>query len=317
LTETAGPWRETEVALTFRLGEIKVASKSLRGFANRRHFTRTNAFKGLPDPEQESAPEANFYFYPTYPIAFEPARIARSGDWLIYTPYAFDNYYVDLAAIGSFEAYLKLFSSRSRSTLLRKVRKFEEAGGGALNWRVFSARSEMSEFFALALPLSGTTYQSRLLGSGLPESKEFREHVERVAERGGVRGFLLFLKDKPVAYVVCFVSDGIVTYDYVGYASSESALSPGTVLQFLVLKALFADPSCSIFDFTEGEGAQKKFFGTASQRCAKSYFLRRSLRNAVLIRAHKGLNDFVEAVGRLLDRLGIKAAVRRLVRRVG
>jgi len=315
LLPTTHIWCPVEVALTYRLGEIKIFKKAFKGFANREHFTRIKPYDNFPAPEEESAPQSDFYFYPTYPVAFEPGRIDRKGGWLIYTPRVFNNYYVDFRAIGDFEAYLKQFSSKSRSTLLRKVRKFEGASGGPPQWRIFRTPSEMDEFFSLALPLSDTTYQSRLLDSGLPRSKAFIDRAKETAAQGGARGFLLFIKDRPVAYVFSYLRAGIVTYDYVGFDSSESSLSPGTVLQYLILRELFSDPNCSIFDFTEGEGAQKQFFGTASQRCAKSYFLRRTLMNELLIRTHIALNSFVESIGANLDRLGIKAKVRRFIRR--
>jgi len=315
LLPTTHIWRPVEVALTYRLGEIKIFKKVFEGFANREHFTRITPYRNFPAPEEESAPESDFYFYPAYPVAFDPVRIDRKGDWLIYTPHVFNNYYVDFRAIGDFEAYLKQFSSKSRSTLLRKVRKFEAASDGPPRWRIFRTPSEMEEFFSLALPLSEATYQSRLLDSGLPRSKAFIDRAKETAAQGDARGFLLFIKDKPVAYVFCYSRTGIVTYDYVGFDSSESSLSPGTVLQYLILRELFSDPNCFIFDFTEGEGAQKQFFGTTSQRCAKSYFVRRTLMNEFLIRAHMALNSFVESVGAYLDRLGIKAKVRRLIRR--
>jgi CelD/BcsL family acetyltransferase involved in cellulose biosynthesis len=315
LSATIKKWQPAEISLAYRLGEIGLFSARLKGFANRTHFTRTEPYAVLPDPQAESGENADFYFYPTYPVAFEPVPIATTGDWLVYTPYDFDNYFIDLKAIGSFDAYLKQFSSKSRSTLLRKVRKFEEASGGEISWRTFNQPEQMDEFFSLALPLSDATYQSRLLDSGLPRGPGFIEQAKTLAAGGGVRAFILFLNTKPVAYVFCFSNEGIVTYDYVGYDPSASNLSPGTILQFLILRSLFADPECSIFDFTEGEGAQKQFFGTASRRCAKSYFLRRSLKNVCLVRLHHGLNKFVEGIGALLDRFEIKARVRALIRR--
>ena len=144
---------------------------------------------------------------------------------------------------------------------------------GEIFWPTFNQPAQMEEFFSLALPLSDATYQSRLLDSGLPRDPPFIEQAKTLAAGGGVRTFILFLNAKPVAYVFCFSNEGIITYDYVGYDSSVSNLSAGTILQFLILRSLFSDPECSIFDFTEGEGAQKQFFGTASRRCAKSYFL--------------------------------------------
>jgi CelD/BcsL family acetyltransferase involved in cellulose biosynthesis len=241
----------------------------------------------------------------------------RQGDWLVYTPYTFACHYIDLRAIGSYDAYLKQFSAKSRSTLLRKVRRFEEASGGPADVRQYASVDDLDDFFAAALPLAATTYQARLIGNALPASVAFIEKAKARAERGEVRAFLLFLAGTPVAYLFCFVQDGVVSYNYVGYQSAHAAASPGTVLQHFVLRSLFADPACALFDFTEGEGAQKAFFGRESRRCAKSYFLRRSPRSLLLVYSHRLHGRLVEFAGRCLDRLGLARRLRAFIRRGG
>ena len=139
--------------------------------------------------------------------------------------------------------------------------------------------------------------------------------VKRRAETGGALGFILFLGDKAIAYVFCFGTNGIVTYDYVGFDVSRSDLSPGTVLQFLIFQYLFAEGCSRILDFTEGEGSHKRFFGRSSQRCAKSYILKDSFGNRCLVNSHASLNRSVEWFGRWLDHMGLKAKVRALIRR--
>jgi CelD/BcsL family acetyltransferase involved in cellulose biosynthesis len=274
-------------------------------------------YSELPDPAAESAAPSDFFFYPTYPVAFEPRPVERRGDWLVYTPYTFACHYIDLHAIGSFESYLKQFSGKSRSTLLRKVRRFEEASGGSVDVRSYASAAELDEFFAAAMPLVATTYQARLIGNALPTSAAFIEKARARAERGEVRAFLLFLAGEPVAYLFCFLHDGILSYNYVGYQSAQSASSPGTVLQHFVLQSVFADPACAVFDFTEGEGAQKQFFGRESRHCAKSYFLRRSPRSLLLVHSHRALGRLVSGAGSILDRLGLAKRLRSFLRRAG
>jgi CelD/BcsL family acetyltransferase involved in cellulose biosynthesis len=244
-----------------------------------------------------------------------PRVIARHGRWIIYTPYVFENYFVDLSAIKTFEAYFAQFSSKSRSTLLRKIRKFQEADAGKLDWRVYREPGEIDDFFALAGPLSATTYQARLLDSGLPTDPRFIADAKRRAANGGALGFILLHGGSAVAYVFCFRTNGIVTYDYVGFDVSQAELSPGTVLQYLILQYLFTDGRSKIFDFTEGEGGHKRLFGRSSLRCAKSYVLEASWSNQVLVRSHLGLNRSVEFLARWLERVGLKSKIRAIVRR--
>jgi CelD/BcsL family acetyltransferase involved in cellulose biosynthesis len=310
------PWEPVNVALDYRLGEIPLFSRRFSGYANKLHFSRMEAYRRLPDEHVADSPQSRFFFYPTYPVAFEPPRIARQRDWIAYTPYTFNNHYIDIAAIGNFEAYVAGFSSKTRATLLRKVRKFAVAGGGTVDCREFATAHDMAAFFPLARSVSAKTYQERLLDSGLPHNDAFMARACDLADRGGCLGYILFMNGVPAAYMLSFCKDGVLTYDHVGYDPALKALSPGTVLQFEALKAIFSKDWITMFDFTEGEGEQKRLFGRACERCAKTYFLHRSVPNELAIRLHAALGDGVTIVGRALDAIGAKALVRRFVRRV-
>jgi hypothetical protein len=302
------------VSLAFRLGEITLFERPLLGFADRRHFTRQEEVPSLPSVPA-GAPLSQFYFFPCYPVAVPPPVFVREHGWIRYTPYSFKNYYVDVRRVGTFEQYLSGFSSKSRSTLKRKVKKFAEASGGEIDWRWLSEASEMEQFLQWALPLSKRTYQDRLLGSGLPATETFAADLRSAAAAGEVIASLLFLSGAPVAYVLCFCRNGVATYDYVGFDPDAQALSPGTVLQYLLLEKMFAAGRVEIFDFTEGEGAQKQFFATDHRLCAKTYVLRSNPINWASIRAHRFLDVASTRIGVLLDQWGLKARLKKFLRR--
>lgn len=310
---TAAALEPVRVSLAFRLGEVTLFERELVGLADRRHFTRKAVEPGPPDPPTDGS-SVSFYFYPSYPVAEMPPTFYRRRGWICYTPYAFKNHYIDLQRVGSFERYLAGFSSKSRSTLRRKVRKFADSSNGTINWRIMTRPEEMRDFLSLALPLSARTYQDRLLGAGLPASTEFADRLQQAAARGEVLAYLLFLQGQPVAYVLCFCADGIASYDFVGFDPDMHALSPGTVLQYLLLESMFTDGRVAIFDFTEGEGAQKEFFATDYRYCAKTYLLRADMRALALVRSHQSLDWLSGRVGGLLQRLNLKTRVRKLLR---
>ena len=308
-------WEPTTVSLRYRLGEIPLCAKRFSGFANREHFTALEPYSWFPDPCFEFERQPDFLFYPSYPVGFAPEVLASLGSWIIYTPYTFKNYYIDLKRIGGFDAYLARFSSKSRWTLHRKIKRFAEVSGGQLAWREFTRREELAEFFSLAREVSRKTYQERLLQKGLPSSVEFVAHAEALATHKRVLAYILLLNSRPVAYMFCFCADGIVTGDYLGYDPAFRSLSPGTVLQYLILQSLFEKHrDMRIFDFTEGEGQQKSFFGTDERLCAKSYFIRRSLNNIALVLLHYRLDRFTESAGHLLDKCGLKQPIKRFIR---
>jgi len=304
-----------DIRLSFRLGELGLFHKRLSGFADRTHFSCRLPCNGVPSIDE--ALDASLVYYPTYPIAVAPPAIVLRDGWIAYTPYVFKNYYIDVSRFDDFDDYLRTaLSSKSRATLLRKVRKFAQTDGGATQWRRFDRGEDMARFFEDAGKVSARSYQERLLDSGLPRTAEFIAQAESSADAGRTVGFVLYLHDKPAAYMYCALHNGVATYEHVGYDPELRSLSPGTVLHYHALKSIFDSGTVRIFDFTEGEGTHKAFFASDHQLCAKTYFLKRNLLNQVLVRSHHGLSRGVELAGRVLDRMGIKSAVKRLIRRL-
>ena len=231
-----------------------------------------------------------------------------------YAPMQYNHYYADLT--GTFEGYLNKFSSKSRSTLRRKVRKFAMNTGGEIQWRVYRTPEDMREFYQLARRVARKTYQERLLNAALPDSKEFLEDIQQLASADSVRGYLLFGEDsKPAAYLYCPISSGVVDYAYLGYDPELSDLSPGTVLQYCALESLCEEGCHRFFDFGQGEGEHKKLFATDSFLCADVYYFRRTFRNQFLVGLHWMTDRVSEAAGKVLERFELKSLIKRFIRR--
>jgi CelD/BcsL family acetyltransferase involved in cellulose biosynthesis len=161
----------------------------------------------------------------------------------------------------------------------------------------------------------GTCKLQRLLDAGLPDSPAFREAAASLAADDKLRAFLLFDGEKPVSYLYCPVEDGIVVYAYLGYDPGYARLSVGTVLQWLALQSLFEERKFRLFDFTEGQSEHKRFFATHERECANVFWLTDTLGNRILVRAHEAMNRFSTWLGGKLDELGLKAKIKRLMRR--
>jgi CelD/BcsL family acetyltransferase involved in cellulose biosynthesis len=245
-------------------------------------------------------------------IARPQPVLRRQGTYLCYVPAQYPRYYIDMQQ--SFAEYKGKFSSKTRSTISRKIRKYTEHCGGSISWRVYRSPGEMAEFFRLARTVSRITYQERLLDAGLPDSEEFCEEMERLAQQDRVRAFLLFHQDRPVSYLYCPISNGVVIYAYLGYDPEYMNFSVGTVLQWLALEYLFDEKIFRFFDFTEGQSEHKKLFATGSVQCANVFFVRDNLRNVCLLQMQRAVDHFSKFTGNRLEQLGIKASLKRLIR---
>lgn len=224
----------------------------------------------------------------------------------------YERHYIDMT--GSYDDYLARFSGKTRSTLRRKRRKMESESGGSLDLRLYSRPEEMDEFVHHAVPLSRITYQARLLDAGLPESEIARAEMRELAWQDRVRAFLLFLNGEPVAYLYLPVIGETLVYAYLGYDPAHANLSPGTVLQMAALERLFAEQRYRYFDFTEGEGAHKRLFGTRSAPCASFLLLRPTLANRALLSSLKAFDAAVGNARSLAARTGAEHLLRRALR---
>lgn len=246
------------------------------------------------------------------PLAPDQPVLRSMGDYLCYVQQEYGHYFIDLS-IG-FEAYKAKFSAKTRSTITRKVKRYAEHCGGAIAWKTFASAEEIEDFFHLARKVSAKTYQERLLDAGLPNSAGYLDQMKELAANDQARGFILFDKAEPVSYLYCPVRGDALVYAYLGYDPAYLKMSVGTVLQWLALEHLFVEQRFKYFDFTEGQSDHKRLFATHSVPSANVLFLRRSLRNRLVVLSHHRFQCFSTWLGDTLDRLGLKVWVRRLLR---
>lgn len=247
------------------------------------------------------------------PIAVEQPVLTRMGNYLRYIPLQYPHCYIDLN--WSFEQYLEKFSSKTRSTIQRKIRKFNQYCGGELKWKTYSAPSGIAEFFLSAREVSKLTYQERLLDVGLPDSQAFFQEAVALAAEGRVRAYILFHGERPVSYLYCPEKDGVLIYAYLGYDPEYQNLSVGTILQWLAIEQIFGECKFRFFDFTEGMSNHKQLFASHQRLCANVFFVRRTLGNVLLIRSHMLMNSISKGLGETLERYGLKAKVKKLLRK--
>ena len=246
------------------------------------------------------------------PVATTLPVISQVKHYIRYVPLQYRHYYIDLRQ--SFDDYQARFSSKTRSTINRKVKKYARENGGKIEYKHYQTPDEMHEFFPLARQVSGKTYQEKLLDAGLPNDDKFLDHIVALAKEGNVRAYILFQDEQPISYLCCPAKGDVLVYAYQGYDPDYMKLSVGTVLQWLALEQLFDEGRFKIFDFTEGESAHKRTFATHDLHCANMFFLKRTLRNRVLVRMHAVVNRLFEGAGSLLERWGLKGKIKKLLR---
>ncbi|MBQ5943065.1 MULTISPECIES: GNAT family N-acetyltransferase, partial [unclassified Massilia] len=242
-------WEVRDIPFKFQLSDWTLFQASIRlqlrsiGLAEAGH-PGAAAVQG----EDQLAPGSQGFALRRLPVDEALPRLARSGPFLRYVPLQYQHCYIELGT--SFEDYQKKFSSKTRSTINRKIRKFTEHCGGTLKWHAYRSPDEVPAFFQLARAVSKLTYQEKLLDAGLPDTPEFMERARALAAGGQLRAYVLFDGERPVSYLYCPVQDGVAIYAYLGYDPAYMHLSVGTVLQWLALEQMFKEGHLRYFDFT-------------------------------------------------------------------
>jgi hypothetical protein len=305
-------WESKVVSLRFQLSDWTLFSATLP------LQMRAISLGDTTPPAEQLVPPATPLLRDSQGFAVRSLRIAKplpaisiSNGFLCYTQLQYWHYYIDLG-IG-YTAYLEKFSSKTRSTINRKVKKYAEQSGGIV-WKAYSSLDEMEEFHRLAREVSQKTYQEKLLDAGIPADAEFVRRMKLLAAQDQVRAYILFDDARPVSYLYCPVENDVLIYAYLGYDPGYIKMSVGTVLQWLAMEALFKEARFSYFDFTEGQSDHKRLFATHELYCANVLFLRRSFKNRLLVRSHYLMGVFSQKLGNILDKYGVKAKVKRMLR---
>jgi CelD/BcsL family acetyltransferase involved in cellulose biosynthesis len=307
-------WVEGIREIRFTFGEYRVGAARFRAWTSDRHFLACDErmLESLPAFDQVPA-AIDVLVVPSLPVTTDLPKIGKPPGALRYVLAHFNHYCIELGA--SFEDYLARLSGKSRHEMARKVRRFLDHAAGRHEIREYRDSSAMREFLELAGALSRTTYQGRLLDAGLPQGPEFLAELEAAAARDDVRGWILLLEGRAVAFGYCRAAGDVMLFEHTGYDPALAQHSPGIFLLHAMLSQVFGEKRFRVFDFGTGDAQYKRSYATTSRRCAAVWVFRRNLRNRMIVGTHRALTGFSDGCVRFLKTLGIKDRVRRLLRR--
>lgn len=300
------------ITLRYRVGEICLMSWSPKLVFESTTVPMETQRLPLPETLQSELPqEADGYYFSKVDANQFRTGCGHFGGFFYYIPYLIQHYFVVLG--GSFEEYLRKFSPKSRQNIVRAAKKFSEKGEEHY-FRVYRTPDEIDEFIDQASRISLQTYQSRLLGAGLPQTDSFRKSARELASAGKARGYVLSTEGSAVAFAWCRIDGSRLIYDVIGYLPEFAKLSPGTVLLYFILRDLFTSEQLTHLDFGPGHAPYKEMFSTDKQEYINLYLFRKNLKNQLLSRLHLGVNQFSEKIGEFLEKFGIKYKIRKLIR---
>lgn len=308
-----GGWTVKPIQLRYSISDLCLFRVTLLGEVYRCPFDPFAAeVPGIKDLPLRLTEKVEFVAFTDLRIEQPLPRVRTLPGGFLYCLNQTQNYFIDLQ--GSFENYLRSLSSKTRSTLKRKVRRFTELSGGQIDFRIYISPTQMHQYYDLARRVARMTYQEKLFDGALPDTQEFCQEIQRLASDDRVRGFLLFLDEQPVAYLYVPLLEGVAQYAFLGYNPNFAEHSPGTVLLYMVMQYFFAERNVRYFDFGYGMNQTKVVFSTGQFLRADVYFFRKSFTNLLVLYGHTWMDWFSEFCGRVLDRFGLRRVIKRWLR---
>lgn len=143
--------------------------------------------------------------------------------------------------------------------------------------------SEIENLAAEVERLASRSYQ-RGLGAGFSDTPKVRNQLRLKAERGWLRGYVLYLGGKPCAFWIGDINRGTFGSDYLGYDPDFAKHSPGMYLIMRVIEG-FCDghrEGVTTVDFGPGHAQYKEVLSNREWREASVYIFAPTLKGISL-----------------------------------
>ncbi|MBT7064848.1 MAG: GNAT family N-acetyltransferase [Verrucomicrobia bacterium] len=157
-----------------------------------------------------------------------------------------------LALPEQLEACLGLRSGKSLRRLESKGRALERALGGTLRLVEIKNEQQVAAYADRIQTLMGATWQARLLGHTLHVSD-----MVDAATRGILRSFMLMADETPIAFALCYQGCGTLMYEQPGFDPRYRKYSPGALLLYRMIEAVYRQDPPRYIDYGEGEARYK------------------------------------------------------------
>lgn len=205
--------------------------------------------------------------------------------------------------------YWTKFSSKTRNTFKRKQKKI-----GTTRLLRIAQPDQIPEFLEAAHTISQRTWQSEKLGLRIHNNDAELRFFTFLATQQSLRSYLLFVDDKPAAFLIGTQHNGLFSYEEVGYDREFSDRSPGQVLLLQVLDDLLSDHPPRVFDFGGGAADYKQLFATTTSSSGTLWLVPPGVRPQLCL-AYLRACRFVDRTARAaVKKLGATTLLRQLIR---
>ena len=158
------------------------------------------------------------------------------------------------------EFYRQIPNSRKRRWR-RDIRQLEKISSSEIKVVCYRQLSDVNYLIDVACRIKESTYKQGL-AVGFSNSDVNRALLEKAAEDGWLRGYVLYVGDEPCAFQFDVLYGKTQFTEFGSFDPKWSRGSPGTVLLIKVLEQLCRESDINIMDYGFGHALYKSKFGT-------------------------------------------------------
>jgi hypothetical protein len=163
----------------------------------------------------------------------------------------------------TFEEFLASRSGRLRGRVRNYGRRLVKALDGEVSVEVLQRPDQLERLVRDVDAVARLTYQ-RAVGSGFGDTPRERRLAEIGLAHGWLRAWVLYHRERPIAYWLCGVHRDTILLKTTGYDPAYAEHRPGTYLLLRVIEDACADPQLRVLDFGPGRSPYKQLFGNES-----------------------------------------------------
>lgn len=207
------------------------------------------------------------------------------------------------------EAYWNTFSSKTRSTFRRKLKKF-----GETRLERITSVADVARFLDTAHSISLQTWQTRQFGLRIRNNAEEIELLTTLAQLGCLRSYLWFANQEPIAFTLGHQANGCFHYEEVGYAASYAKHSPGQMMLIQMIDDLLRHDRPEWFDFGGGDADYKQLFANHESCSGTVWLCPPTLANSAAVNYLRGCRRLRSAARQAIVTSGLANSARQWVR---
>jgi hypothetical protein len=213
------------------------------------------------------------------------------------------------------EDFFKNMNRKHRSNMKKKAEKLESDFPGNVSCTFFKAVEEVGRLCDDAESIANKSYH-RGLGVGFVHDAESAEMLHSIAEQDRLLSPVLYVNNKPVAFIIGELFHDRYFLNYMGYDAAYARYSTGIILFIKIMETLCdSHPETKCIDFGFGDADYKQRFSTGTWDESSVYIFSRRIR-PVLINIVRLVILFVsQTLQGTLRKLALEARIKKILRK--